>query len=275
MMVKVNCAALPALLIESELFGHERGSFTGAFERRIGKFELAHDGTLFLDEIGELPLELQVKLLRALQEKEIERVGGKATIKVNVRIVAATNRDLEKEMSAGRFRTDLFYRLNIFPIQLPPLRERREDIPFLASHFIKLHAKKIGKRIDGLNSTVLQELMKYNWPGNIRELEHLLERSVLLATGDTIDKVSLPSMKVEAETRAAYEFPARPQSLADNEKHHILAVLKYCGEQVSGKNGAAAILGIPPSTLISRMKRLGIVKTHIEKNSHKFIGPKL
>ena len=266
MMVKVNCAALPALLIESELFGHERGSFTGAFERRIGKFELAHDGTLFLDEIGELPLELQVKLLRALQEREIERVGGKTTIKINVRIVAATNRDLEKEMMAGRFRSDLYYRLNIFPIQLPPLRERKEDIPFLTAHFIKLHAKKIAKRIEAVNPSVLQELMKYSWPGNIRELENLLERSVLLASGNTIQKINLPSTKWDKETRAENEWPVSLQSLAENEKHHILSVLKYCGEQVSGKNGAAAILGIPPSTLISRMKRLGIAKAHVDRN---------
>jgi formate hydrogenlyase transcriptional activator len=266
MMVKVNCAALPALLIESELFGHERGSFTGAFERRIGKFELAQDGTLFLDEIGELPLELQVKLLRALQEREIERVGGKATIKINVRIVAATNRDLEKDMMAGRFRSDLYYRLNIFPIQLPPLRERKEDIPFLTAHFIKLHAKKIDKRIEAVDPSVLQDLMKYNWPGNIRELENLLERSVLLASGDTIQKIHLPSTKWGAETQSENEWPVRLQSLADNEKYHILSVLKYCGEQVSGKNGAAAILGIPPSTLISRMKRLGIAKAHVDRN---------
>jgi formate hydrogenlyase transcriptional activator len=266
MMVKVNCAALPALLIESELFGHERGSFTGAFERRIGKFELAHDGTLFLDEIGELPLELQVKLLRALQEREIERVGGKTTIKVNVRIVAATNRDLEKEMIAGRFRSDLYYRLNIFPIQLPPLRERKEDIPFLTAHFIKLHAKKIAKRIEAVNPTVLQELMKYNWPGNIRELENILERSVLLSSGNTIQKVNLPTTKLGVETQSESEMPVRLQSLAENEKLHILSVLKYCGEQVAGKNGAASILGIPASTLISRMKRLGITKAHIDRN---------
>ena len=270
MMVKVNCAALPALLIESELFGHERGSFTGAIERRIGKFELAHDGTLFLDEVGELPLELQVKLLRALQEREIERVGGKTTIKVNVRIVAATNRDLEKEMLAGRFRSDLYYRLNIFPIQLPPLRERREDIPVLAAHFIKLHAKKIGRRIEALNPTVLQQLMRYDWPGNIRELENLIERSVLLSSGDTIQKVNLPSAKLDPATHADHDMPVRLQSLADHEKHHILSVLKYCGEQVSGNNGAAAILGIPPSTLISRMKRLGIAKEHVDRR--KMVG---
>ncbi len=263
MMVKVNCAALPPQLIESELFGHERGSFTGAIDRRIGKFELAHDGTLFLDEVGELPLELQAKLLRALQEREIERLGGKTTIKVNVRIIAATNRDVEKEMLAGRFRSDLYYRLNIFPIQLPPLRERKEDIPVLASHFIKLHTKKIGKRIDSLSSRVLEQLMRYDWPGNIRELENILERSVLLATGDTIQKIDLPSVKYDLATRAEPETQIGLQSMADNEKQHILSVLKYCGERISGKDGAAAILRIPPSTLISRMKRLGIKKEHV------------
>ena len=266
MMVKVNCAALPANLIESELFGHERGSFTGAVERRIGKFELAHDGTLFLDEVGELPPELQAKLLRALQEKEIERVGGKATIKVNVRIVAATNRDLEKEMIAGRFRSDLYYRLNIFPITLPPLRERKEDIPVLAAHFIELHAKKMGRRIERLNSRVLQDLMNYSWPGNIRELENILERSVLLASGDTIQKVNLPSTKWDLLEHSKSEMPARLQSAADNERQHILAVLKYCGDRISGRDGAAHILGIPPSTLVSRMKRLGIKKAHVDSN---------
>jgi transcriptional regulator with GAF, ATPase, and Fis domain len=264
MMVKVNCAALPPQLIESELFGHERGSFTGATDRRIGKFELAHDGTLFLDEVGELPLELQSKLLRALQEREIERVGGKTTIKVNVRIVAATNRDLEKEMIAGRFRRDLYYRLNIFPIQLPPLRERMEDVPVLATHFIKLHTKKIGKRIKALNTKIMDELMNYDWPGNIRELENILERSVLLASGDTIQKVYLPATKYDLATHSEIETVLRLQSLADNEKQHILSILKYCGGRISGKDGAAAILGVPPSTLISRMKRLGIKKEHVD-----------
>jgi len=264
LMIKVNCAALPPNLIESELFGHERGSFTGAIERRIGKFELAHDGTLFLDEVGELPLELQAKLLRALQEREIERVGGKTTIKVNVRIIAATNRDLEKEMIGGRFRSDLYYRLNIFPIEIPPLRERKEDIPGLAAHFIQLHAKKIGKRIEGLNSRVMQELLNYGWPGNIRELENLLERSVLLASGDTIQKINLPPPKVDLVEHSMGDMSVRLQSLADSEKQHILSVLKYCGERISGKDGAAVILGIPPSTLISRMKRLGIKKAHVD-----------
>jgi len=264
LMVKVNCAALPPNLIESELFGHERGSFTGAIERRIGKFELAHDGTLFLDEVGELPLELQAKLLRALQEKEIERVGGKSPIKVNVRIVAATNRDLEKEMLAGRFRSDLYYRLNIFPIEVPPLRHRKEDIPILAAYFIELHGKKFGRRMQTLNPKVLQELLTYHWPGNIRELENLLERSVLLASGDTIQKINLPPPKVDLVEHGRGEMSVRLQSLADSERQHILSVLKYCGERISGKDGAAVILGIPPSTLISRMKRLGIKKAHVD-----------
>jgi formate hydrogenlyase transcriptional activator len=272
LMVKVNCAALPANLIESELFGHERGSFTGAVERRIGKFELAHEGTLFLDEIGEMPLELQGKLLRAIQEKEVERIGGKTTIKVNVRIVAATNRQLEIEMAAGRFRSDLYYRINIFPIQVPPLRERKEEIPLLAAYFIRRHAKKTGRRIDGLSATALRELLHYDWPGNVRELENLLERSVLLASGNTIEKVNLPMAKPDLQVlskgEAAFGFPEAPtklQSLADNEKEHILNVLKFCGERVSGKDGAALILGIPPSTLVSRMKRLGITKAHVNR----------
>ena len=264
-MVKVNCATLPTQLIESELFGHERGSFTGAIERRIGKFELAHEGTLFLDEIGEMPFELQGKLLRAIQEKEVERVGGKTTIRVNIRIIAATNRDLESEMLAGRFRSDLYYRLNIFPIHLPPLRERKEDIPVLAAHFIQRHAKMTGRPIDGIGAAALRELLDYDWPGNVRELENLLERSVLLAHGNTIEKVNLPSMKTSPSKQPISDIPIKLQSLADNEKQYIMTVLKFCGERVSGKDGAALILGIPPSTLVSRMKRLGITKEHVEK----------
>jgi formate hydrogenlyase transcriptional activator len=264
MMVKVNCAALPANLIESELFGHERGSFTGAIERRIGKFELANEGTLFLDEIGEMPVELQVKLLRALQEQEIERVGGKATIKVNVRIITATNRDLEKEMIEGRFRSDLYYRINIFPIQLPPLRQRREDIPLLAAHFIQRHAKKTGKSIETLSSRALEEMMKYDWPGNIRELEHLLERSVLLAGGDTIRQVHLPAPRKPAAGTANAEMPVKLQSIDENEREHIMAVIRHCRGRISGVGGAAGILGVPATTLNSKMKRLGIKKEHIK-----------
>lgn len=261
-MVKVNCAALPASLIESELFGHERGSFTGAFERRIGKFELANNGTLFLDEIGEMSPDLQVKLLRALQEKEIERVGGKGTIKVNVRIVAATNRDLEKEMEDGRFRSDLFYRLNIFPIDVPPLRDRREDIPLLASHFIQLFSKKSGKKIRAIGGLALQELMRYNWPGNIRQLEHLIERSILLTPGDTIKQVHLPSPKQNALTKSGGR-EIEIKTIDENERDHILCMLKYCKGRIAGDGGAAEILGVPPSTLNSKIKRLGIRREHL------------
>lgn len=263
MMVKVNCAALPANLVESELFGHERGSFTGAIERRIGKFELANEGTIFLDEIGEMPLELQVKLLRVLQEKEIERVGGKITIRVNVRIVAATNRDLEKEMFEGRFRRDLYYRLNTFPIQLPSLRERKEDIPELSAYFIRKYAEKAGRAIETLSSGALDEMMKYHWPGNIRELEHLLERSVLLATDKTIRQVHLPSHKNSDTENGSDGNTFRLVTIDEHERDHIMNIIRYCRGRISGPEGAAVILGIPPSTLNSKMKRLGIKKEHV------------
>jgi transcriptional regulator with GAF, ATPase, and Fis domain len=261
-MVKVNCAALPANLIESELFGHERGSFTGATERRIGKFELANNGTLFLDEIGEMPLELQTKLLRALQEKEIERIGGKAPIKVDVRIIAATNRNLETEMMERRFRSDLFYRLNIFPISLPPLRQRKEDIRMLALHFIERFAKKAGKKIRTLSSRVLTELQQYSWPGNVRELEHTIERSILLSSGDTLQQVDLPSSR-KTPAMEMEGGPFVPYTIDENERVHILKVLKFCNGKINGKGGAAAILGVPPSTLNSKMKRLNIKKLHM------------
>ncbi|OKS86711.1 hypothetical protein RG47T_2168 [Mucilaginibacter polytrichastri] len=261
LMVKVNCAALPANLIESELFGHERGSFTGATERRLGKFELANGGTLFLDEIGEMPLDLQVKLLRALQEKEIERVGGKTTIKVDVRIIAATNRDLEKEMEEGRFRSDLFYRLNIFPISLPPLRERREDILLLATHFIQRYSKKAGKNISRLSTRAMEDLKNYDWPGNIRELEHLIERSVLLTSGDMIKQVHLPSTRQQILTSAVVQEVSL-KTIDENEKDHIYNILKYCKGKIAGEGGAAEILGVPPTTLNSKIKRLGIRREH-------------
>lgn len=225
-MITVNCAALPANLIESELFGHERGSFTGATERRIGKFELANNGTLFLDEIGEMPLELQVKLLRALQEREIERVGGRTTIKVDVRFIAATNLDLEKEMMEGRFRTDLYYRLNIFPIFLSPLRERREDIPQLASHFIQVFSKKSGKEIKSLNNCAMQQLLRYDWPGNIRELEHLIERAVIQATGETIEQIHLPPPKKYSTPSSCKEVFV-PKTIQEHEREVILKTIRY------------------------------------------------
>jgi len=260
LMVKVNCAALPPNLIESELFGHERGSFTGATEQRIGKFELANQSTLFLDEIGEMPLELQVKLLRALQEKEIERVGGRKTIKIDVRIVAATNRDLEKEVAEGRFRSDLYYRLNIFPISLPPLRDRKEDIPLLAAYFIRRFAKKAGRQITTFSNRALQDMIKYHWPGNIRELEHLIERSVLLTTGNTIKYIHLPSDKPISQIKDPENIALK--TIDENERDHILQILKFCGGKLSGDGGAAQILGVPPGTLYSKMKRLGIQREH-------------
>jgi formate hydrogenlyase transcriptional activator len=262
LMVKVNCAALPANLIESELFGHEKGSFTGATERRLGKFELANNGTLFLDEIGEMPLELQVKLLRALQEKEIERVGGRGTIKVDVRIIAATNRELEKEIDEGRFRSDLYYRLNIFPIQLSALRDRKEDIPVLATHFIHRFAKKTGRQITTLGNRALQDMMSYSWPGNIRELEHLIERSILLSNGDTLKHIHLPSIKTGG-TVVTSSGDVHLKTIDENECEHILRILKYSQGRISGPGGAADILGVPPSTLNSKIKRLGIKKEHL------------
>ncbi|MBF4519162.1 sigma 54-interacting transcriptional regulator [Flavobacterium sp. ANB] len=262
LMVKVNCATLPANLIESELFGHERGSFTGAIERRIGKFELANNGTLFLDEIGEMPFELQVKLLRVLQEKEIERIGGKATITVDVRIIAATNRDLEKLMEEGKFRSDLYYRLNIFPMNLPPLRNRREDIPSLAMHFIERFSKKMRKQITGLSHNVLNQLLQYNWPGNIRELEHLIERSVLLSHTDTIKEILLPAQK-NTITNINDTEELSIKTIDENEREYILKVIKHVNGKIAGVGGAAELLGVPPSTLTSKMKRLGIKKEHV------------
>jgi formate hydrogenlyase transcriptional activator len=262
LMVKVNCAALPAALIESELFGHERGSFTGAHERRIGKFELAHNGTLFLDEIGEMPLELQVKLLRAIQEKEIERVGAKTTIKVDVRIVAATNRDLLSEVKAGRFRSDLYYRLNVFPIQLPALRDRKVDIPQLASHFVERFARNAGKNVQGFSPAVLSQLMAYHWPGNVRELEHVIERSVLLATGTVIRVVDLPTPELAPEPVPA--APVYQKTLEEHERDYILEVLTGCQGKIYGQRGAAQLLGVPASTLNSKLKKLGIAKNEVE-----------
>lgn len=260
LMIKVNCAALPANLIESELFGHEKGSFTGASDRRLGKFELANNSTLFLDEIGELPLELQVKLLRVLQEKEIERVGGKNTIKVNVRIIAATNRNLEKEVSQGRFRSDLYYRLNVFPITLPPLRKRKDDIPALTSYFIEKFARNSGKKITGISQKAMTKLMSYSWPGNIRELEHLIERAVLLTNKNIIKMVQLPEQIGIAGSINDKAFQIRP--LEEIEREYILKVLKICRGRVSGPNGAAAKLKMPPTTLTSKMQKLGITKEH-------------
>ncbi|MDN3546751.1 sigma-54-dependent Fis family transcriptional regulator [Mucilaginibacter aquaedulcis] len=258
LMVRVNCAALPASLIESELFGHEKGSFTGAIDRKIGKFELAHNGTLFLDEIGEMPVELQVKFLRALQEREIERIGGKKPVKINVRIIAATNRDLQKEVSDGRFRCDLFYRLNVFPITLPPLRDRPEDVAMLATYFVKKLNRNLGKQVTGISAEALQEMIAYNWPGNVRELEHFIERSLLLTTGNTITNIRLPSHQrldpILDENWAALK------TIEQSERELIIRALKQCKGKIFGKGGAAQILGVPSSTLNSKMRKLKIKK---------------
>lgn len=260
-MIRVNCAALPAQLIESELFGHEKGSFTGASERRIGKFELANNSTIFLDEIGEMPLDLQVKLLRVIQEKEIERIGGTGIIKTNVRIIAATNRDLLKEVESGRFRTDLFYRLNVFPITIPPLRERIEDLPMLVSHFIKKFSSKVGKNITNVAPGVINEMTRYDWPGNIRELEHVIERSVLMTTGKTITDIYLTrENKVQLLSAKKEPHEVQLKSLKQQEREYILAALKKSNGRVRGPGGAAEILEIPPTTLHSKMKKLGIQK---------------
>jgi len=260
-MIKVNCAALPAGLVESELFGHEKGSFTGAIDRRIGKFELADNSTIFLDEIGELPPELQAKLLRAIQEKEIERIGGRTTIRTDARIIAATNRRLQEEVDAGRFRTDLYYRLNVFPVYLPPLRERREDIPALTAHFIAKYARRSGKKIAGISPAALRQMSVYHWPGNIRELEHLVERSILMTQGPIIREVHLP---VDNKDNGVTEQPETTtiKSLEENERDHILSVLRKTKGRIRGKGGAAEILKLPPTTLHSRMKKLGITKKH-------------
>ncbi|OKS86709.1 sigma-54-dependent Fis family transcriptional regulator [Mucilaginibacter polytrichastri] len=258
LMVKVNCATLPANLIESELFGHERGSFTGATERRIGKFELANNGTIFLDEIGEMPLDLQVKLLRALQEKEIERVGGKSVIKVNVRVIAATNRNLKKEVQLGNFRSDLFFRLNVFPITLPPLRERKDDIPELAMHFLTKYAIKATKHDLKFSSRVIKQLVSYQWPGNVRELEHLIERSILLANGPVINQIDLPNP--ENEEQIQIPMNDRIRTIDEVEREHIIAVLKSCKGKVAGIGGAAQLLKIPATTLNSKIARLKINK---------------
>ena len=257
-MVKLNCATLPANLIESELFGHERGSFTGAIERRVGKFEQANGGTLFLDEIGELPLDLQVKLLRALQEREVERIGGKEPIKVNVRIISATNKDLLNEVRTGKFRSDLYYRLNVFPITLPPLRDRKNDIPLLAAHFLSKYAKKNNAGPVCFSSKSMKQMMAYNWPGNVRELEHLVERNILLTSGKVIQHVYLPETE-EGETEQLLSN-RNVKSIDEMERGHILAVLKMTNGKVSGIGGAAEILKIPATTLSSKMRRLKIKK---------------
>jgi transcriptional regulator with GAF, ATPase, and Fis domain len=260
-LVRVNCAALPPDIIESELFGHEKGSFTGAVDRRIGKFEQANNGTLFLDEVGELPLELQTKLLRVLQEREIERVGGRELIKVNVRIVAATNRDLLQEVKKGNFRSDLYFRLNVFPIVVPPLRDRKEDIPVLAMHFLHKHITDRTKRPAGFSSNVMKQLQAYDWPGNVRELENVIQRCSIRANGEIIKE--LPAQLSHPEHAIPRE--ARIKTIDEVEREHIISVLKKCKGKVSGVGGAAQALKIPSTTLNSKMRRLDIKFAYINK----------
>jgi DNA-binding NtrC family response regulator len=255
---RINCAALPTSLIDSELFGHEKGAFTGAYERKIGRFEQAHTGTIFLDEIGELPLESQSKLLRVLQEKEIERIGGRVTIKTDVRIIAATNRDLTREVAEGRFRLDLFYRINVFPIAMPPLRERKEDIPDLARHFLNIYSRKTGKTVRGIAPQVIENMKQYHWPGNIRELENLIERNVLLTKDDMITNMTLPTQL--EQPAVAMPSNAGITTMSEGERAHILAALKKCNGKIWGEGGAASLLNLPPTTLNSKMKKLGIRK---------------
>jgi formate hydrogenlyase transcriptional activator len=278
--VKVNCAAISAGLVESELFGHVKGAFTGALERRVGRFELADGGAIFLDEIGDLPLETQVKLLRVLQEQEFEPVGSSRSVRVNVRVIAATNRDLPEAIRAGRFRADLFYRLNVFPIEIPPLRGRRSDIPQLVTFFLAGFVKKFGKRIGSVSPETMERLTSYAWPGNIRELQNIVERAVVLCEGSVLE-LDQDLVPVSGAARPAHET-ARPvetheapddepaaavprasepsvlPTLEEAERHHIVAALERTGGVIHGPRGAARILGLHPNTLRSRMERLGI-----------------
>jgi DNA-binding NtrC family response regulator len=250
--VKVNCAAIPATLLESELFGHERGAYTGAVNQSLGRFELAHQGTLFLDEIGEIPLELQPKLLRALQEQEFERLGGNRTVRVDVRIVAATNRNLRQMVNEGSFRSDLYYRLNVFPLTVPALRQRRDDIPLLLRFFAQKYARKLNRVIEEIPRASLDALTMYDWPGNIRELQNLVERSVILSSGPVL-RIAIPDNSGNCACGPTSDDPERDK---------ILEALRLAGGKVAGPVGAAAKLGLRRTTLQSRMKRLGIERLY-------------
>ena len=254
--VKVNCAAIPLGLLESELFGHERGAFTGAVAQKIGRFELADHGTLFLDEVGDIPLELQPKLLRVLQEREFERLGSTRTLHTDVRLIAATHRNLSDMVDAGEFREDLFYRLCVFPIAVPPLRERVEDIRELVVYFAGKYSEQLNKRIDGISERTMQALLRHSWPGNIRELQNFIERSVILARGPLLE---CPS----AELARSKDTPPEPLTLADAERNHILRILRKTNGQLAG---AAALLGIPRTTLFYKIRRLGISSARTQES---------
>jgi transcriptional regulator with GAF, ATPase, and Fis domain len=261
--VSVNCAATPRDLIASELFGHEKGAFTGAAQRRLGRFELAGGGTIFLDEVGELPAETQVALLRVLQEHEFERVGGIRPIQTDIRVIAATNRDLQAAIAAGSFRSDLFYRLNVFPIEIPPVRDRREDIPMLVEYFIDRFARKAGKSIRGLNKKTLDLLQSYAWPGNIRELQNVIERSVIVCESEnfSVDESWLSRQPLAPEPKSPLDLS---QKLAAQEKEMIEAALRESEGRVFGPSGAAAKLGMPRSTLESKIRSLKIQKNRFK-----------
>jgi formate hydrogenlyase transcriptional activator len=253
-LVKVNCAAIPTGLLESELFGHEKGAFTGAIMQRTGRFELANGGTLFLDEVGDIPTELQPKLLRVLQEKEFERLGSTRTIRVDVRLVAATNANLAEKVEAKEFRSDLYYRLNVFPILIPPLRERRDDIPLLVRYFVQKYARRMKKRIDTIPAAAMKALREYHWPGNVRELENFVERAVILSPGPEL-RIALGELKIAPEAA-----PYNASTLEETERSHILSVLEATNWKVGGPSGAAARLGMKRTTLQSRIKKLGIAR---------------
>jgi len=258
--VALNCAAIPGTLLESELFGYEKGAFTGAVAQTLGRFQMADHGTLFLDEIGDLPLELQPKLLRALQEKQIERLGGGHTVQVNVRIIAATNQDLGRMVRERKFRADLFYRLNVFPVTLPPLRERRGDIALLAEHFVQKFAKEQGKVIEGIPCDVMSALQQHDWPCNIRELQNVLERGVIMTTGPLLSRQTAEHLACEASliSASAVAEASKTNTLADAERAHITAILRETDWVVGGPGGAALKLGLPRTTLMAKMQRLGI-----------------
>jgi formate hydrogenlyase transcriptional activator len=258
-LVKINCAALPRELVESELFGHEKGSFTGATQQRRGRFEIADGGTLFLDEIGELPLEAQVKLLRVLQEREFERVGGAQTLRVDVRIIAATNRDLRSHVAASRFRSDLYFRLNVFPILVPPLRERREDIARLVERLAATAARRMGRPFTSVSPGFLERARAYDWPGNVRELENLVERALIMSNDGTLEAQHL-SFELDNSKGSVAPMPTRA-TLEDVERAHIRTMLAQTGWRIEGEQGAAALLGLNPSTLRGRIRKLGIRKT--------------
>jgi transcriptional regulator with GAF, ATPase, and Fis domain len=251
-LIKVNCAALPTGLVESELFGHERGAFSGAIARRIGRFELAHGGTIFLDEVGEIPPDVQVKLLRVLQEKEFERVGGNVTIRADVRVISATNRDLQRAVAEGRFRQDLYYRIAVFPLHLPPLRERRSDIPLLTRFIVDRFGARVGKRIRSIPEAAVARMSAYLWPGNVRELENVLERAVILASGDVLD------IPVELLPAPAAAEPEPSTGLKASERRQILDALARTNWVIEGERGAARVLDMHPNTLRSRIKKLGL-----------------